>query len=130
MNATVTIDPGSTVPPYEQLRSQLAFQVRSGALPVGGRLPTVRQLANDLGLAKNTVVRAFRELEESGLVVGEGRRGTIVLARPDAPTDRHQLIVEAADRFHDEISTLQPTIEEVVNAIQLVMAAVPHDPAD
>ena len=130
MSATVTIDPTSTVPPYEQLRSQLAFQVRSGALAVGDRLPTVRQLANDLGIAKNTVVRAFRELEETGLVVGAGRRGTIVLAGPEAPTDRQQLIVEAAHRFHDEISTLRPTLEEVVKAIQVTMASMPSDPTD
>lgn len=130
MSATVTIDPNSTVAPYEQLRSQLAFQVRSGALAVGDRLPTVRQLANDLGIAKNTVVRAFRELEESGLVIGAGRKGTIVLARPEAPTDRQQLMVEAAQRFHDEISTLRPTLEEVVKAIQLTMAATPRDPTN
>lgn len=127
MNTTVTIDPESTTPPYEQLRRQLAYQVRSGALSVGDRLPTVRQLANDLGLAKNTVVRAFRELEQAGLVAGAGRRGTIVLARADGPTDRQLLIEEAAHRFHTEISSLRPTLEEVVSAIQATMTAASPD---
>ncbi len=120
MTATVTIDPGSTVPPYEQLRAQLAFQVKSGTLAAGERLPTVRQLASDLGLAKNTVNRAFRELEEAGLVLGAGRRGTIVLPRPEAAADRQQLIAEATRRFHNEISTLEPTLEELINAVQAV----------
>jgi DNA-binding transcriptional regulator YhcF (GntR family) len=64
------------VPPFEQLRQQVAGQVASGALPAGIRLPTVRALAADLGLAVNTVARVYRELEADGVVVTEGRRGT------------------------------------------------------
>lgn len=130
MSTTVTVDPESTTPPYEQLRHQLAYQIRSGALSVGDRLPTVRQLASDLGLAKNTVVRAFSELEQSGLVAGAGRRGTIVLARTDGPADRQMLINEAASRFHTEVASLRPTFEEVVTAIKTTMTAANHDAAD
>ena len=50
-------------PPYEQVRAQIAEQARSGALPVGYRLPTVRGLAETLGLAANTVAKAYRALE-------------------------------------------------------------------
>ncbi|ABL83371.1 MULTISPECIES: GntR family transcriptional regulator [unclassified Nocardioides] len=73
-------DPGSPVPPYEQLRSQLAARAASGDLAAGTRLPTVRALAAELGLAVNTVARAYRELEADGVVVTEGRRGTFVAA--------------------------------------------------
>jgi DNA-binding transcriptional regulator YhcF (GntR family) len=52
--------------------------VADGRLPAGTRLPTVRQLAADVGLAVNTVARAYRELESDGVVVTEGRRGTFV----------------------------------------------------
>lgn len=72
------IDPQSDVPPYEQIRVQVVAAVRSGALPPGTRLPTVRRLAADLGLAPNTVARAFRELEQSGVVQTRGRLGTFV----------------------------------------------------
>ena len=74
----MSIDPDGAVAPYEQLRSQVAAQVSDGRLPAGTRLPTVRRLADDLGLAANTVARAYRELEADGVVVTSGRRGTFV----------------------------------------------------
>ena len=74
----ITIDPASGVPPYEQIRAQIAEQVASGDLPPGTRLPTVRALAETLGVATNTVARAFRELEHAGVVVTRGRAGTLV----------------------------------------------------
>lgn len=74
----VAIDQSSSVPPYEQLRSQVAAQVADGTLAAGTRLPTVRGLARELGLAVNTVARAYRELEADGVVTTAGRRGTVV----------------------------------------------------
>ncbi len=73
----LTIDAGSPVPPFEQIRAQLQAMVDGGALPEGTRLPPIRQLAGDLGLAANTVARAYRELELEGLVQARGRHGTI-----------------------------------------------------
>jgi len=55
---TVTINPASAVPPYEQVRTQLAQQINDGRLPVGTKLATVRQFAKDLDIAANTVARA------------------------------------------------------------------------
>jgi DNA-binding transcriptional regulator YhcF (GntR family) len=81
---TVTIDPQSPVPPYEQVRTQFTEQIATGDLPVGAKLPTVRALAADLGLAVNTVARAYRELEEAGLVQTRGRAGTVVSAGGDS----------------------------------------------
>ena len=74
----ITIDTGSPVPPFEQLRAQVAGQVTAGDLPAGTKLATVRQMAADLGLAANTVARAYRELEADGVIVTQGRRGTFV----------------------------------------------------
>jgi len=74
----ISIDHDSTVPPFEQLRSQVATAVARGDLPPGTRLGTVRQTAADLGLAVNTVARAYRELEADGVVVTRGRQGTFV----------------------------------------------------
>jgi GntR family transcriptional regulator len=96
----VRVDPASPVPPYEQLRSQVATMIASGALVPGQRLPTIRQLAADLGLAGGTVARAYRELERDRLVVSRGRKGTFVNAEqllPDGERDRQ--LEEAAGAF-------------------------------
>ncbi|GAA4463259.1 GntR family transcriptional regulator [Phytohabitans houttuyneae] len=76
----IVIDAASPTPPYEQLRVQLASQIQDRSLAVGTRLPTVRRLAADLGLAVNTVARAYRELEEAGLIETRGRAGSFVSA--------------------------------------------------
>ena len=72
------IDPSAAEPPFEQLRRQIAARASGGELPAGTRLPTVRALAAEVGLAVNTVARVYRELEADGVVVTEGRRGTFV----------------------------------------------------
>ncbi len=72
------IDSDSATPPFEQVRTQIATAVAAGQLDAGTRLPTVRQLATDLGLAVNTVARAYRELEADALITTHGRRGTFV----------------------------------------------------
>jgi DNA-binding transcriptional regulator YhcF (GntR family) len=72
------IDHDADVPPFEQARSQIAGQIATGALPSGTRLPTVRALAAELGVAVNTVARVYKELEADALIVTEGRRGTFV----------------------------------------------------
>lgn len=84
MTLTIAIDPDSATAPYEQLRTQLSEQARSGALPVGYRLPTVRGLAEELGLAANTVAKAYRALEADGVIETRGRNGTFVAAAGDA----------------------------------------------
>jgi GntR family transcriptional regulator len=76
----VTVDLAAPEPPYEQVRAQLAGLITTGELTEGDRLPTVRGLAADLGIAVNTVARAYRELEAEGLVVTRRRAGTTVAA--------------------------------------------------
>ena len=72
------IEPDGHVPPYEQIRSQIATMAVSGVLLEGTRLPAIRQLASDLGLAGGTVARAYRELEQAGIITTRGRHGTFV----------------------------------------------------
>lgn len=73
MSALVVVDPDDPTPPFEQVRRQLADLIGAGRLPPGERVPPLRQLAGDLGLAVGTVARAYRELEAAGLL--ESRRG-------------------------------------------------------
>ena len=96
----ISIDHDSTVPPFEQLRSRVAGLVASGELPPGTRLGTVRQTAAELGLAVNTVARAYRELEADGVVVTRGRQGTFVRsAVVDGTSDAAAAARGAADDY-------------------------------
>ena len=79
------VDSDSGIPLFDQLRVAVIDAVRDGRLAAGTRLPTVRELAAELGLAPNTVARAYRELEGAGIVETRRRWGTFV-ARSD-PAD-------------------------------------------
>lgn len=83
----LVVDPDTPTPPYEQVRLQIVAMVGAGELPAGSRLPTVRRLAGDLDLAPNTVARAYRELERTGVVETRGRHGTFVAMGADATAD-------------------------------------------
>jgi DNA-binding transcriptional regulator YhcF (GntR family) len=95
----VTIDGGSPTPPYEQIRLQLAQQIGDRTLPVGAKLPTVRALAADLGLAVNTVARAYRELEEAGIIETRGRSGSFVSAGGELTREQAQRAAVDYARF-------------------------------
>ncbi|SEE01370.1 DNA-binding transcriptional regulator YhcF, GntR family [Streptomyces sp. 2131.1] len=88
MTPKIIVDPDSGIAPYEQVRAQISEQARSGVLPVGHRLPTVRGFAEELGLAANTVAKAYRALEADGVIETRGRNGTFVAAAGDT-ADRH-----------------------------------------
>ncbi len=94
---SLRVDVKSDEPLFEQLRRQIIDGVRSGALPAGARLPTVRELAGRLGLAVNTVARAYRELEAAGIVETRGRFGTFA-----AHTDPADAAMAAAARAYAE----------------------------
>lgn len=72
------VDPDDPTPPYEQVRRQVSDLVSAGLLRPGDRLPPLRQLAGDLGLAVGTVARAYTELEQAGLLVSRRGAGTRV----------------------------------------------------
>ena len=97
----IAIDQASPVPIFEQLRASVRRLVVTGALPVGTRLVTVRQLAADLGIAPGTVLRALRELESEGIVESRGRHGTFVCGVPTAiqRTGRERRLHEAAAAY-------------------------------
>lgn len=75
------LDLHSGVPVYRQIVDQVRGGVASGALTVGNQLPTVRQLAVDLAINPNTVVRAYRELELGGLLETHQGTGTFISAQ-------------------------------------------------
>ena len=78
VTADIVVDPDSSVPPFEQVRARITDLITTGRMLPGDRLPTVRALAADLGLASNTVARAYKALEVGGLVEAHSRAGTRV----------------------------------------------------
>jgi DNA-binding transcriptional regulator YhcF (GntR family) len=115
----IEVDAASPVPPYEQVRAQVAALIESGELIEGARLPAIRQLAGDLGLAPGTVARAYRELEAAGLVVSRVRHGTTVAARarPTAAQSRARL-AEAARAYAAVTRTLGLTRDQAIAAFE------------
>lgn len=97
------IDANSATPPFEQLRTQVRDAVAAGELAAGAKLPTVRALAEQLGLAANTVARAYRELETDGIIETRGRAGSFVAPQGDAAQQQAQV---AAREFVDRTRRL------------------------
>ena len=112
------IDAGSAVPPFEQLRVQVIEAVRSGELVPGVKLPTVRRLADDLGLAPNTVARSYRELERDEVIVTRGRNGSFVAETGDVTQRQAQA---AAAEFAERMRQLRVA---PADAVDLVRAAL------
>ncbi|MFC8534069.1 GntR family transcriptional regulator [Streptomyces sp. NPDC057249] len=121
MTLKIAVDPDSGTAPYEQLRTQISEQARSGVLPVGYRLPTVRGFAEELGLAANTVAKAYRALEADGVIETRGRNGTFVAAAGDT-ADRNaaaaaRAYAEQARRLGLSRARAQELAEDAVRAV-------------
>ncbi|WP_324653312.1 GntR family transcriptional regulator [Georgenia sp. H159] len=116
------LDPASPEPPFAQLRAQIAEQVTDRTLRPGDRLPTVRRLAGDLGIAPNTVARAYRELEADGLIVGRGRAGTFVTG-PSATADDHAAAQQAATSYARTVHSLGIDPEEALLLVRRALRA-------
>ncbi|WP_314175796.1 GntR family transcriptional regulator [Streptomyces winkii] len=114
----IVIDSASPVPPFEQLRAQLARQIQDNTLAVGTKLPTIRRLAADLGLAVNTVGRAYRELEEAGLIETRGPAGSYVSAAGEQGRERAR---RAAAEYAAVVAGVGIDTDE---AIRIVKAAL------
>ena len=121
----ITIDADSRVPPYEQVRAQIARQIHERTLPVGARLPTVRRLADDLGLATNTVASAYRKLEEAGLIETHGRAGTFVAAAGERSRERAW---RAAQEYAKTVTGLGLELDEALLIVEAALKATTRSP--
>lgn len=122
---SLRVDLSSPVPPYEQLRAQIAGLIAAGGLRPDDRLPSVRQLAADLGLAGGTIARAYRELEQAGLVEGRGRHGTVVRqdSTSNAEKRSHQReLADAADRMARTARNLGLSDDAALAALRIALA--------
>ncbi|MEH0422152.1 GntR family transcriptional regulator [Streptomyces sp. B21-083] len=118
MTLKIRID--DSAPPYEQVRAQISEQARAGKLPVGYRLPTVRGLAESLGLAANTVAKAYRALESDGVIETRGRNGTFVAAAGSAA---EREAVAAAQAYVERVRRLGVGEEVALAAVKDALRA-------
>jgi DNA-binding transcriptional regulator YhcF (GntR family) len=104
-DALISVDPQIETAPYQQIFEQIRAAVERGTLAPDAPLPTVRQLAGDLGVAPNTVARAYADLQDAGWLISEGRRGTRVASKTPAADRRARsnALTEAALRFVDSL---------------------------
>ena len=107
----LAIDHDSATPPFEQLRVQLLELVQTEQLVAGAKIPTVRGLASQLGIAPNTVARTYRELERLGVIETRGRLGSFVAASGDPTRTEAQ---RAATEFAATIRRLGISDDDAV----------------
>lgn len=114
------IDPESSASLFGQLRQQITDDVAGGALVPGDRLPTVRSLADQLGIAPHTVARAYRELEADGVLEGRGRAGTFVRASvaDGKAASAGASARAAAERYAEAARALGLSAEEALEVVR------------
>ena len=114
-----SLDLRSGVPVYRQIIDQVIGAIATGALSTGDQIPTVRQLAVDLEINPNTVIRAYRELEIRGVLETQQGTGTFIsgqkVQRNDAESQRRlsQLAGECAARAGADGFTVEELIERL-----------------
>jgi DNA-binding transcriptional regulator YhcF (GntR family) len=122
----IEVDTASPVPPYEQVRAQIAGLAAAEVLPTGTKLPTIRQLASDLGLAPGTVARAYRELEVGGVVVSRVRHGTTIAAVPPTPrSEMRSRVADAARAYAVAVRALGVSRDDAIAAFDQQAAELP-----
>jgi GntR family transcriptional regulator len=115
----LVVDETLETPPYRQIADQIRGAIERGELQPEMPLPTVRQLAGDLGIAPNTVARAYTELQTEGWLTGEGRRGTRVASKTPAVDrgERARGLRESIDRFIETLRHRGFSTVEIANEL-------------
>jgi GntR family transcriptional regulator len=116
----IRLDPHSGVPVYRQIIDQVTGGIAAGALRGGDQLPTVRQLAVDLAINPNTVIRAYRELEIRGMLDTEQGTGTFVSHQPVQRDDaeRQRKLTQLIGEFAARAGSAGFTVEELLEGLQ------------
>lgn len=109
----IRIKSGTDTPIYQQIVDAVQEQITSGALAEGQKLPTVRQLADQMGLAKGTIKRAYDELERCGAIRMTQGKGTFVLGVRRRTDSHKEQAMQAIDRMFDELEALDFSMREI-----------------
>lgn len=115
-----TVDPESSVPVYEQLIRCVTDAIASGQVATGDRIPPVRALAAELGLAAGTVAKAYRTMESTGVIETRGRQGTFIAQSSE---DRHAAARQAAAEYVERTAgQLNYSPRECLELVERVLA--------
>ena len=116
----ISIDHKSGVPFYRQIIEQIKFAIARGDLTPGDRLPTVRQLAVDLSINPNTVIRAYRELEHEGLLATRRGAGVYISSAGSRLTrrERTRILTERVDVLLAEARQMDVTLDELLELVR------------
>lgn len=112
------IDASAPLPVYEQIRAQISRLVATGQLREGQRLPSIRQLALDLGVAKATVSKAYEQLERDAVVRADRRLGTVVAEVELDPEVAAAELAAAAQQFAIAAHQIGATESEALAAVR------------
>ncbi len=104
-------------PIYEQIRDELRRMILTGVLPPGEKLPSVRELAQELAINPNTIQRAYRELEQAGWIDSVPGKGNFACLRPDAAEARRGALTVLLRETAAELRALGMTEEELRRTI-------------
>lgn len=118
-----------SVPIYQQIVDQIQFRIMSGQLRAGDELPTIRGLAEDLRVNPNTVARAYRELENEGLVEKRRTTGTFVaeLASNRSLTERRRLLGPHLDKLIVQSRQLGFSLDDLVDQLRKRDLQIPRE---
>ncbi|MBQ7255655.1 MAG: GntR family transcriptional regulator [Oscillospiraceae bacterium] len=114
-----TVDPNGKLPIYRQLADAILSDIESGKLPHGSRLPTVRELSEELSLARGTVKRAYEALQAAGAVEMTQGRGTFVSYQPAQAQGRKEIAMEAIDEMFHRLDALSFSPAEIAIYLNL-----------
>jgi len=114
------LDAHSGVPVYRQLIDQVQAAIASGALTVGGQLPTVRQVAVDLAINPNTVMRAYREMEIRGLLDTQQGMGTFIANKKVeySKDERERQLAQLVGEFVSRTGAAGFTLKQLMKALR------------
>jgi DNA-binding transcriptional regulator YhcF (GntR family) len=125
----LSIEPGSAVPIYQQIRDRVVKAIAHGEQPVGSALPSTRQLAVDLGINFHTVNKAYDILRREGLVRLNRKSGAVIARDASAGPAGAEFVIEWRQRLHTllaEASAQGMGADTIIEAGRAVLAQFPH----
>lgn len=116
----IDIDSADGIPIYLQLIQQIKYLIATGRLTAGQQLPSVRKLSEQLVVNPNTVAKAYRELELTGIVNTRPGAGVFIseTASPLAWKEQHQLLLDKVDNVIREARHLEISVDGVIQLVR------------
>jgi GntR family transcriptional regulator len=125
----LNIDFRSEIPIYLQIVEQVQQLIMTGVLKPDDQLPTVRAMATELRVNFNTVARAYRVLDQSGLISTQKGRGTYILAKPSEETMKElkkKSLEELTRTYCDEVYRLGYNLEDAIAELKKTKPSSPN----